>query len=357
MRPFALTIGTDPLERAVGAVLAHNVPRPEGKGFLARKGQQLRAEDLAALEQAQGFRLHLLEIQAGDLHEEVAGARLAAAVGGPGVRVRGFNGSQFDLVAAHRGLLRVDAERLARVNAQEGVSVFTLFDSVPVDEGQELAGVKVTPYLIAEDVIRRAEDICSGGAPLCVYPFRSLSVGVLIPTRIDAATRSRFEVAMDQKLDWLGNKLGHLLAVDNQIDAYENAFQRLRSAGVDVIMTAGASSIDPLEPLFLSLERAGAVIEKHGVPIDPGSLFWLACLPDGDRRIPVVGLSSCEMFSHKTILDIVLPRVFAGQPIGREYLVSLGHGGLLTREMAWRFPPYGERKDKKSGASGGAPGS
>ena len=31
---------------------------------------------------------------------------------------------------------------------------------------------------------------------------------------------------------------------------------------------------------------------------------------------------------------------FAGLPLDAEYLASLGHGGLLGKEAAWRIPPY-----------------
>jgi len=36
----------------------------------------------------------------------------------------------------------------------------------------------------------------------------------------------------------------------------------------------------------------------------------------------------------------VLPRVLAGERVGRAWLAELGHGGFLTRDMAFRFPPY-----------------
>jgi molybdopterin biosynthesis enzyme len=106
-----------------------------------------------------------------------------------------------------------------------------------------------------------------------------------------------------------------------------------------LIMAAGASSLDPLEPLFGALEAIGARIVKHGVPVHPGSLFWIAYVD----AVPLFGLSSCEMFSHKTVLDLVLPRLFAGEPIGKADLAALGHGGMLGREMAFRFPQYGAK--------------
>ena len=39
-------------------------------------------------------------------------------------------------------------------------------------------------------------------------------------------------------------------------------------------------------------------------------------------------------------LDILLARLHAGLALDSRYLASLGHGGLLGREAAWRIPPY-----------------
>lgn len=344
MRPFKLIVGHDGLESAIGAVLAHNLAKPDGRGYLFRKGHLFQAEDLPSLASAAGVELHLIQMEPGDLHEQEAGLRLARAVAGPGVRIRGWNGSQYDLVAAHRGYLRVDSQTLNRVNDQEGVTVFTLPDALPVEAGDEVAGVKVTPFVIAGSVVEQAEAACRGAPPLRVEAFRPLKVGVIIPRDLDEGTRARFRTAMEQKLGWFGTRLEHLVEVRDDVAELRSALERLRDEGVEVIMTAGASSLDPLEPLFLSLHQAGARIVKHGVPVDPGSLFWLAYLPAAGREVPVFGLSSCEMFSHKTILDLILPRVFAGEPIDRATLVALGPGGLLTRDQAFRFPPYGDRR-------------
>ena len=46
------------------------------------------------------------------------------------------------------------------------------------------------------------------------------------------------------------------------------------------------------------------------------------------------------MFSQATTFDLVLPRLLAGERVGNAQIAALGHGGLLSREMAYRFPPY-----------------
>jgi len=46
------------------------------------------------------------------------------------------------------------------------------------------------------------------------------------------------------------------------------------------------------------------------------------------------------MFSQATLFDLILPRLLAGVPVGAAELAAFGHGGLLGRDMAFRFPPY-----------------
>ena len=47
------------------------------------------------------------------------------------------------------------------------------------------------------------------------------------------------------------------------------------------------------------------------------------------------------MFSKATVLDLLLPRLFSGVRLSARDFAGLGHGGLLSRDMAFRFPPYG----------------
>jgi hypothetical protein len=56
--------------------------------------------------------------------------------------------------------------------------------------------------------------------------------------------------------------------------------------------------------------------------------------------VAILGMPTCGMFSQATTFDLVLPRVLAGESIGNREMAGLGHGGLLSRDMAYRFPPY-----------------
>jgi hypothetical protein len=328
-------------DRLVGWVLCHDVHA--AGGLTLRKGQVLDAAAAAGLVEADGGEVHCLEPERGDLHEDPAGARLARAVAGGGVRVRDSAGGQWALVAEVRGLLEVRVEALHAVNTLDGISVYTLYDAQVVDAGETVAKAKVTPLVIPEAVVREAETRAgAAGGLVAVHGFRPLGVAAVAPAGLEPRARARFEAALREKVGWFGARLVRLDFVSPEAPALARALEAAVSAGADVVVAAGANALDPLDPVFAALERLGARFSRRGVPAHPGSLLWLATL----GVTPVVGMPSCGMFSQATMFDLVLPRLLAGRPVGPEELAAFGHGGLLNRDMAFRFPPYRAGQDR-----------
>jgi hypothetical protein len=318
-------------------ILCHDVRDAAGKVAVA-KGARI---DIAVAQVLLGVpweEIHLLALDPGDVHEEEAGRRLAAAVAGDGVEVRGYTGGQWTLAATRRGLLRIRTAALTDVNAQEGMSVFTLFDGQPVVPGEAVAKAKVTPLAIGETTVREVESIAeaAGGGVILVAGFRPATLGAVARESLDARQRARFESALKQKIDWLGGRLLPVRFAGASDRAVADELRSLRAEGADVLIVAGASALDPLDPVFAGLTLLGARMERHGAPAHPGSLLWLARWSDA----PVLGMPTCGMFSQATTFDLVLPRLLTGEIIGNRELAALGHGGLLSREMAYRFPPY-----------------
>jgi hypothetical protein len=327
------TAGLDVL---VERILCHDVRDSAGK-VVAPKGVRVDAAVAQTLLGVPWEEIHLLALDSGDIHEEEAGRRLAVAVVGDGVEVRGYTGGQWTLAATRRGLLRIRTAALAEVNTQEGMSVFTLFDGQPVEPGEAVAKAKVTPLAIAETTVRAMERAAAAaGGVIQVAGFRPAAVGAVARESLDARQRARFESALKQKIDWLGGRLLPVRFAGASDRAVADELRALRKAGADVLIVAGASALDPLDPVFSGLTLLGATMERHGAPAHPGSLLWLARW-DG---APVLGMPTCGMFSQATTFDLVLPRLLAGEAIGNRELAGLGHGGLLSREMAYRFPPY-----------------
>ena len=336
MKPIAVAREGATASMLEGRVLCHDMRGADGTIAL-EKGLVLDAAATARLLGLPWREIHLLELAPDDVHEEPAGARLSQASAGDGVAVKGYGGGQWTLTATRRGLLRVRADALTRVNAQEGLAVYTLYDLQPVDKGEAVARAKISPLAIAESLVKDAEERArTSGGLVTVRPFGARVIGALTRATLEPNHRARFEKALGEKVDWLGSRLLPVRYCEDDAAGVESTLEGLAKDGAELIIAAGAASLDPLDPIFEGLRRAGGEMVRHGVPAHPGSLLWLARW----RQRPVLGMPACGMFSQATAFDLVLPRFLAGEEIGSGELAGLGHGGLLSRDSAWRFPPY-----------------
>ncbi len=331
-------------EDVLGRILAHDV-EIGGRPAL-RKGRRIATDDLATLRAGAGGKLHVLALEEGDLAEEEAGRRLAAAVAGEGVTVKGPVEGRFNLVAAGRGLLRFDLPTMQALNELDDVSIFALYDGQPVEPGETLAGVKITPLVTREERIRAAEELAraagAGGGVVRVCAFRPLPVGVVIREALSERERERVVGRLRDKIAWFGGQVVAVAQVPDDAAAVRDAFASQLAEGVGLILATGGSALDPLDAMLGGLARIDARMAKFGVPAHPGSLFWLAYAPR--REVPIFGVASCGMFSKATAVDLLLPPVFAGERLDARRIAALWQGGLLNKEMAFKFPPYDEGK-------------
>ena len=300
-----------------------------------RKGHRLVPADvplLAGLERP----VHAVVLEPGDVHEDDAGGRLASAVAGPGLAIRGPSFSRYNLIARTKGLLRVDADALLRLNRLPGVAIFTLEDRIPVVPGKIVTGVKVTPVAVPEGTLGEAEAIAAEGPVVQVAPFQPLRVGVISTEGPDWRVRDRFQASVAQKIGWYGGSVIGFSDLPPDAEVIAAEIERLVGEGADLVLAAGGNTIDPLDPTLRALDVAGADIVRFGAPAHPGSMFWLAYR----GTLPIFNLASCSMFSKATIADVVLPWIMTGERVEADTLAGLGFGGLLDRGMAFRFPPY-----------------
>ncbi|MEO6443616.1 MAG: hypothetical protein ABIZ91_15960 [Gemmatimonadaceae bacterium] len=329
---------------ALGCVLTRDM-REEGGRVVLAKGTVLDDQSLSLLAALPWEELHVLTLEAGDVHERDAGLRLATAAAGPGVALGATGGGQWPLEATHRGLLDVRRGALEACNDIEGLCVYTLYDGQVVDRGETVARAKIVPFVLPEPLLARGEAVArTTGGLVTVRPFVPMLVGAVVQESLGARAMSRFESALGEKVEWFGSTLLPPIFTAPDGAAVADALCTQRDAGAQVIALAGSKPMDPLDAAFDALGRVGATMVRHGVPAHPGSLFWLARLDE----VSIVGMPACGLFSMATVFDLVLPRLLSGERLEARDLASLGHGGFLTRDMAFRFPPY--RKARERGA-------
>ena len=347
MRVERVTPGKRPPARLAGSILARDLTI---SGVRWAKGRRLTSDDLLALAGAEpDAPVSVLVPDASELHEDDAAVRLAAAVGGPGLVVRGPSQSRVDLLAERAGVANVRIGDLERLNRIDPLEVFTVFDGQIVEAGDLVASVKVAPHLVDAAVVDEGARLADfGGRPLVwVAPFLPSRVGVIVKESVRATARQRFEASVRAKIEGLGSEIVSIAYVEDDPDAVESAMAGYVRGpdAVDLILTAGAASTDPLDACFVAIAALGGRIVRRGVPAHPGSMLWLARI----GRTAILGLPTCGAYSRATAADLLLPRLLSGEPASERTVAKLGHGGILTRSQRFRFPPYARELDAPDG--------
>jgi len=110
------------------------------------------------------------------------------------------------------------------------------------------------------------------------------------------------------------------------------------------------------ESVALDLRWGAPHIAPHGSAVLPGAMVlvgYVAQEPGSRVRgqgtqdlgpIPILGIPACGMYHTSTVFDLILPRILAGEQIGRRELAELGHGGLCLHCRECRYPvcPFGK---------------
>src|SRR5690606_24902836 len=119
-------------------------------------------------------------LEEGDVHEDAAAARLAAAVAGPGVEVDAPFTGRANLHASANGILVVDRAAIDAFNrADPAITLATLPAHAPVTAGQMVATVKIIPFAGRHDPLESAERIAAASALVRIAAYRPLKVGLV----------------------------------------------------------------------------------------------------------------------------------------------------------------------------------
>jgi hypothetical protein len=329
--------------------LSHDLTevRPEGgKGAAFRRGHIIREEDLPRLRRCGKEHVFILDLAAGELHEDEAAVRLAGALCGEGVAPAGGpREGRVDLAASRDGLLKVDRETLLAFNLLGEVMCATLHTDTRVRRGQRVAGTRAIPLVIRESVVGEAVRRAGNGV-VAVREIARPRIGVVVTgSEVSRGlVQDRFGPLLERKAAALGGGIvGVRIAPDDEAEIAVR-LQELLAAGANLLVATGGMSVDPDDRTRFAADRLGAHDIVYGAAVLPGSMCLIAYLPAGGGDVPLVGLPACALAHEATVFDLVLPRLLAGERIGRRELAGLGHGGLCLRCERCDFPrcPFGK---------------
>jgi molybdenum cofactor cytidylyltransferase len=313
------------LEAAGGGILAHSVRRDRA---VFRKGQVLGPAELAALKAAGIEDVTVALLDPGDVEENEAARRVAAAIGASGVAEGTPATGRVNLFATHSGLLSFDPAAIDRVNAvTEDVTLATFPLLAPVETGKMVATLKIIPFAVPEVVL--GECITAGqGAAIAVHPFRPLRARLIqtVTAELKPSVMAKSSRVTADRMTHLGGGIAGETRCPHDVERLIADIAAALEAKCDILLVIGASAIvDRRDVIPAAIEALAGRIERLGMPVDPGNLILIADI----GGTPVLGLPGCARSPARNGLDWVLERLSAGFPVTHAIVAGMGVGGLL----------------------------
>ncbi len=336
-----MKFGPVPVALAEGALLAHSVRLA---GQVLKKGKVLTADDIAALAGEDVTEVTVAQLEQGDLGEDEAAARIAAALA-PETGIQGAEAQEISVTAPFTGRVNLHATRLgvmvldtaaiAHANQiDEAITVATLPDFSRVSPRQLLATVKIIPYAVNERAVAAVEMALTGTAAIDVRPVVRPSASLILtrtPGMPDKLANKGAD-AVVQRLTALGIDLAARHEVAHETRALADAVV-IAKGEIVLILTASATS-DRQDVGPAALIAAGGTLERFGMPVDPGNLLFLGELAGR----PVIGLPGCARSPKLNGADWVLERIACGIDVTTDQIAAMAVGGLL-KEIPSRPQP------------------
>ena len=328
-----------PVQDSVGMVLCHDMTRiipGQEKGPAFKKGHVVTPGDIPDLLDMGKEHVYVLHLEKGQVHENEAAERIAAAAAGPGLTLSRVCEGRINM-RAEAGLLRVNVDALMRINSIDEVVLSTLHTGQQITEPRDVAGTRVVPLVIDEKKIEAVEAICAETGPVIeVKPFKCCKVGVVTTGSevYSGRIKDKFGPVIRKKFAALGSEIiGQRLASDDP-QMTSAAIQAFLDEGAEMVVVTGGMSVDPDDQTPASIRATGAEVVTYGAPTFPGVMFMLAYKGD----VPIMGLPGCVMYYRASIFDLVVPRILAGERPTREDIVALAHGGFCSGCGTCRYP-------------------
>ncbi len=318
-----MDFGSVPTKQAEGAFLAHAVRTAAGR---LAKGRRLTKDDLTAIAGAGFDRIAVARLGPDDLGENIAAARIAAALVSDSLRTGPAANGRCNLYTRHAGLALVDAAGVSAANRiAEALTLATLPALSPVVRDQLVATVKIITFGASAASVEQVARAAAGTVSVAAYRPQTAA---LIQTRLPHTTTgllTKTERSTRERLARIGAAVTHVRTTEHRESALADALAQVAEAA-DLIAVIGASAIaDRRDVVPAAIVAAGGTVEHFGLPVDPGNLTLLARI----GKAAVVAMPGSARSPREQGSDWLLERIAAGLPVDAETIAGFGVGGLL----------------------------
>lgn len=323
-----MKLATIDIDQAIGGVLIHNIADAQGHKAL-HKGHRLTSEDIEKLRALGKTQVFVGLFDEGDIGENEAAARIAHAVAGENVTLSPVSTGRVNLFANARGLLNLNIGALDEINSIEGITIATIPAHALVEPKKMLATIKTIGLAFTETSLQKVEQIgqdAQGVIAVRKLPPSRVAVILTGSAEARAGVEKSLMPPIRGRVEELGSNIVSQEYVEHDAEAISKAVQRALEQQVDCVIIAGETSImDASDVTPTGIVQAGGRIEVYGAPVEPGNLLLLAYA----NNVPIMGAPGCVKSRDTNVVDLILPRLLAGERVRKRDIVALANGGLL----------------------------
>jgi molybdenum cofactor cytidylyltransferase len=316
------------LREAKGRILCCTIFRSSGRKLLP-KGHVISDEDVRMLETEGLGSVWVTSLEEGEVGEEDAVLRVAAAVGCGSLVIRLAAGGRANLFATVDACVLVDDELLRQINCAASLVIATVPNFRFVRAGDRVATIKSVPFAVPQQHLETVLEILRERGPILqVRPIDSPAVAVLYSDpQSGEKARQLFEAVTRQRLERLGLATRYSLAVKEEERSLTLALNQLARSRPSVVLIASTTApAGPEDTVGRAMTAIGCHLEKYLAPVDPGVLLLFGYADE----VPVVSAPGCFRSAKANILDLILPPMLAQYHVSGWEIACLGHGGLLS---------------------------
>jgi molybdopterin biosynthesis enzyme len=325
------------VQDAVGLVLVHDITEiiPGKKKDVAfKRGRIIEEGDVEKLLDLGKGHIYVTDGKESEVHEDEAGRRIALAAMDDYMELSPAKEGRINITSRVDGLVKIDRTSLMEMNRIKDVLFTVVPDRHPVKAGDIVAATRIIPLYIPEGLLEQAERV-GRKRPVTILPFSRMSAGLVVTGTEVATGRIPDESGrVEEKLRGYGLDLVGRRIVGDDVGLIRDAILDLIGMGAQIVVTTGGLSVDPDDLTKEGVEATGARIISYGAPVFPGAMFLVARL----KGVHILGAPACVYFNTHTMLDILVPRILAGDKVNAGTVRKLALGGLCRHCPECHYP-------------------
>ncbi len=317
-----------PVKEAVGMILCHDVTQiipGKFKGRAFKKGHVIREEDISTLLSLGKDNIYVWENDETMTHENDAAEVLREIAAGEGLDFSEVKEGKIIFTSSNDGLLKVNKEMLFKLNCFDDIVLTTFHNNAPVKKGDIVAGTRIVPLVIKTEKLEEVRTIIKEPI-VSIKPFNKMKVAVVTTGSevFYGRIKDAFGPVIREKFQEYGSDVIDQVKVPDDKEKIVKAINDGLKSDADIVVCTGGMSVDPDDLTPSAIRECASEVIKYGAPVLPGSMLLVAY---SGKKV-ILGLPGCVMYAKRSVFDLVLPRILAGERIDKIDIIKLAHGGL-----------------------------